>query len=618
MAGPRFSLPALRFLSPPPLPPLSVLLLLLLLSHNALAADYGQLCYSAEECRSEEAPYCQYFFTDNTYKFNTQSRGWSKPADETRPRKFGLCVQCISDCDCGVNEYCGIDNKNPVVIPYNLTSNNTGTGLTPGRKLRMMVYAKQFEGLPLRSKCKSYDLPKSNCDTSLDKSAYQEHVFTSVQVANTDDPNNVTYQENRGTPLGWPKEAEAFLKVVDLSSVNAYPMLLVNKVQQHSSAVSTRNLYNTPATCVPYVIVRNTSVCPSCLYRDGLCMNQTDRFCCEANDGFNEATRQCSVDYRSCEGACQPPTQIFGVTFSKDTCTAPGGPQRSDEKTYCRCLASCKECVANSGGCSSDTAQGQCKLCTAAPTPPPPSPPPPPPPAITDGYQCDAPSVNAQQYEAYQPPSWGLSTSAYCQPACVDCLVTAARYGCTTSQLCGDIKLEVQADGSCSTTGEFRHEEESFSFHFVSPPIDYTGHCTQTDCKICLDGQERCTATDNKGHRQTCISNEWVSWTSKEIKQPAVDVGSRALIAIAVFTAITFLAVLLVTASIMNRISAQQRSFPAPLPEQYGGKAAAFVQTPGNFQQTPAPLPAPTPAPAVDQPPSNVTTMPNGIQVHVA
>ncbi|EKX34222.1 hypothetical protein GUITHDRAFT_119569 [Guillardia theta CCMP2712] len=575
---------------------LSSVLLLLLLSHNALAADYGQLCYSAEECRSEEAPYCQYFFTDNTYKDNTQSRGWSKPADETRPRKFGLCVQCISDCDCGVNEYCGIDNKNPVVIPYNLTSNNTGTGLTPGRKLTMMVYAKQFEGLPLRSKCKSYDLPKSNCDTSLDKSAYVMRVNTTVPVTSASDTSKVLYIDNR-VPSGWPKEAEdrycgrvnswapAFYRAVVMGN-KPEAFLASNAVYLNSTAMSTGGLYNTPATCVPHVAYRNLTAYPSCQYvKDSL--THTDSFCCKDTSAFATHSRACGsfeTSYRDCVEACQPLYMMGGSTYNAASCT--GTSSDATVQKFCSCLNTCKACVKNANGCSSDTVQGECKPCTLPPSNPgtndvqtASSP-------ITDGYFCPTTAVQTQTNDATKPLWSSTVPDTYCRPTCVDCLVNAAR-NCRNNGTCMDMVMELEVKPQCSTTGEFKVTMDYFSFHFISPPIDYTGHCTQTDCKICLDGQERCTATDNKGPRQICISNEWVSWTSKEIKQPAVDVGSRALIAIAVFTAFTFVAGLLVAITIMHQKPAapQQLYLPAPQQEKYGGEPAAFVQTPGDYQQ---------------------------------
>ena len=77
----------------------------------------------------------------------------------------GVCVECVSDCECGVDEYCGYDYKDAydkdkddwvfdfkVKVPPGITSSNTGShsGVMDNVRKKLELYAMQFEGLPIR------------------------------------------------------------------------------------------------------------------------------------------------------------------------------------------------------------------------------------------------------------------------------------------------------------------------------------------------------------------------------------------------------------------------------------------------------------------------------------
>ncbi|KAJ1484634.1 hypothetical protein T484DRAFT_1796299 [Baffinella frigidus] len=84
-----------------------ILLLPLLLSALAMrasAAKYGEPCASDMECESSDGKtaHCYIFFVDRTTL---------NGVDPTPPRTFGKCVECNDDCDCGVNQRCGIPTK---------------------------------------------------------------------------------------------------------------------------------------------------------------------------------------------------------------------------------------------------------------------------------------------------------------------------------------------------------------------------------------------------------------------------------------------------------------------------------------------------------------------------
>ena len=85
-------------------------------------------------------------------------------------RKYqGVCVECFDTCDCGLDEYCGYDYEDKydeatsewtfehkVTVPAGITSLNEGGGMPPNVKKELEMFAKQYEGLPIWSKCKKY------------------------------------------------------------------------------------------------------------------------------------------------------------------------------------------------------------------------------------------------------------------------------------------------------------------------------------------------------------------------------------------------------------------------------------------------------------------------------
>jgi len=70
--------------------------------------------------------------------------------------KRGFCVECRTECDCDVNQYCGASTD--LVIPVGVQSSNTGSGITGYAREIMAAYGQAFSGMKLRGKCTS--LPK--------------------------------------------------------------------------------------------------------------------------------------------------------------------------------------------------------------------------------------------------------------------------------------------------------------------------------------------------------------------------------------------------------------------------------------------------------------------------
>ena len=149
----------------------------------------------------------------------------------------GMCVECVTDCDCSVNEFCGYDFDDSydkgskewtytykVTIPANITSANDGGGMPAAVKKEVELYAKQVEGLPIRSKCKKYSTSHikgvktqgspSVCDSNMDVSAFGKMVEQSL-LTSPDDMLSTCDFKDKGrrtaterTPKTWPKDAQ--------------------------------------------------------------------------------------------------------------------------------------------------------------------------------------------------------------------------------------------------------------------------------------------------------------------------------------------------------------------------------------------------------------------------
>ena len=151
-------------------------------------------------------------------------------------RQQGMCVACITDCDCAVHEFCGYDfdekykkdinewtYEYKVKIPSGITSTNDGGGMPKIARQELELYAKQYEGLPMKSTCKKYSTshvkkgPKV-CDAKIDMSFFAKMVEESLlsgafrDVLRTCDykngfPSHCSRTRVKRTPSKWPKEA---------------------------------------------------------------------------------------------------------------------------------------------------------------------------------------------------------------------------------------------------------------------------------------------------------------------------------------------------------------------------------------------------------------------------
>lgn len=147
----------------------------------------------------------------------------------------GVCVQCIDECDCPANQFCGYDfqelytnsetrekfNSFRVTIPPVRSANEGAGQLSAHAKRVLAAFSKQFEGLPIPSICKDYgnQLPAwTQCDVHLQLDPFAKMVEESLMTAEVqdlyktcefaDDAREYSYASKR-TPRSWPREGTA-------------------------------------------------------------------------------------------------------------------------------------------------------------------------------------------------------------------------------------------------------------------------------------------------------------------------------------------------------------------------------------------------------------------------
>jgi len=140
------------------------------------------------------------------------------------------------------------------------------------------------------------------------------------------------------------------------------------------------------------------------------------------------------------------------------------------------------------------------------------------------------------------------------------------QYGCAgnTDQTakCPTTTFTLQTMGACKTDDKFESPDPGsdnskyYEFSIDSSPVEWSGYCRSGNCETCAEGETRCPAGNGNNRNllsnpQTCAGGEWVSTTAFNRQEPALNVQSRALIAIAVMISMCFLALLGVIAAVI-------------------------------------------------------------------
>jgi hypothetical protein len=108
--------------------------------------------------------------------------------------------------------------------------------------------------------------------------------------------------------------------------------------------------------------------------------------------------------------------------------------------------------------------------------------------------------------------------------------------------------------GNCNTNRFEKSSATYYKFIVDSSSMEWSGTCQSGNCKACFEGQTRCAYERSKlpqANAQICAEGEWVSTAAYNQQKPALNVQSRALIAIAVMVGVCFLALLGVIAAVI-------------------------------------------------------------------
>ena len=245
----------------------------------------------------------------------------------TTPVHQGICVRCMSDCDCPANQFCGYDyeemymgagkfNVFRVTIPQ-VQSNNVGTGQLSADATRILrAYALQFEGLPIPSVCKDFGMQPQvwrQCDVNLELDPFAKMVQESLMTAQVRDlyetcdfSGTLEHQTmTRRTPKSWAKDAKdrfcgnilswgpAFHNVTSVSAEQMDDKTTVNNADfRKSGMISTGDAFDDAARCTPMVTDSTPITCQSCLHlinpsggavdsNVNCLQKRDDRFCCD-------------------------------------------------------------------------------------------------------------------------------------------------------------------------------------------------------------------------------------------------------------------------------------------------------------------------------------------------
>jgi hypothetical protein len=141
---------------------------------DVVQCQYGSPCISAANCTDPSAPHCTIFFTDATGGANTRSYTDDTPQPSNLDVR-GICVECKTDCDCGINRYCGLGEWT-IPATKSLNSGTAGAHTDAEYKTTMKsieLYGIAYLNMKIKSKCRDYVLPQGFCSVHYDTPSAQ-------------------------------------------------------------------------------------------------------------------------------------------------------------------------------------------------------------------------------------------------------------------------------------------------------------------------------------------------------------------------------------------------------------------------------------------------------------
>jgi len=485
------------------------------------AVPYGSECAESTDC--DGTLRCREFFWDLSARM--------LKGNATLVKK-GLCVECDDECDCGVNQYCGIDVDSPVTIPsFALETSNAAE--FPYLSSHVDQISSGVQGMAIASKCLDYDTGGKLCPLNTD---WRAHIVDKSPIKYKDATGN---NYNPFKLVTWTLNHPTQDDPSYCGKINSWAPARRAWVGSPSKDEEDRALVDiaegTPATCTKQVKAKIKGA--------DECKFEGHFFTKERNSCDNTA-----LDDMKCREACSP-----SGTFLAGTNCESGDDLQGDNKLFCDCLRACNTCVRLKGGCGVDdptNPNGYCGECPSS-TPPPP---PPPPAEEKSPYTCAVEDPSSS-------PTPAEPEERTCKGGCRGCMVEAMKTACKCSDKTGT-ESDDATFGECRRSGRFvfslqdasltqgsraanwyasnwnepnvrpevggmyeyfRASGELAWIEVNSPAIAWQGYCdgSSTTCKVCDDssvgasgsgsgGGSRGVRCEHKGIRQECRGGKWV------------------------------------------------------------------------------------------------------------
>ena len=500
----------------------------------------------------------------------------------------GLCVECQDDCDCGVNQFCGVDPEAPKTIPAFALDEEIQTKY-PFLSAWVNILSSGVTGMAIKSKCLEYEAEGKRCKRPGDRAARIIHASSlehgSYVRSNVYSPFKVVEDQR------YPSQGDAsdFCGKIDLWAPSRREWtgsgLPKNTVFEEDDNALVGSMQGTPASCTKQVFERIPGV-DECSY---------------IGNYFTVPSISCDQSYSpsetfgTCLKACTPPS---ASDLPYTNCGAAGsGNLGNDQENFCTCLKDCNLCVKRNDGCSADTAEsdGHCGQCpeTVQDTPPEEDP------TSASKFVC----TSSPDSEPSQ-----TATAIPCKSACRKCLAAAMKTSCNCKDQSGTFFNDASF-GFCLVDGQFeiplrKGSSEMWSslsyawyrqnwqtevplnsdlvkVNFSSPAVAWEGICENSRCKVCNDfdesGQQQVRCS-HKGIRQICSRGKWVRqeipYASMAPELPGLPTDTAPVVICFLITGIVAFLVIIMT-SVLWCITAARKATAQPVPPNPSEPASA-------------------------------------------
>ena len=166
----------------------------------------------------------------------------------------GMCVECQDECDCGVNQFCGIDQKSPRTIPTFALSQDSRTKY-PYLSAHVDKISNGVKGMKIRSKCYDYSIEGKTCPLDASRNVIPEIIdasplkYDNPLGTNVFNPYKVIQQEIQAYPS--QSAAGSFCGQIEAWAPRSRAWVGSPTAKERASALT--GMLGTPASCTKQV-----------------------------------------------------------------------------------------------------------------------------------------------------------------------------------------------------------------------------------------------------------------------------------------------------------------------------------------------------------------------------